>query len=158
MPSRIWVELSSIDTGSPNRDDAILHTELFDQREEPALEFDGECLAMDASDHLTVVGWLGLHAFRKKISVAVEDYALAASVSEPPRFICTATASVDRSALGLCRKRGIDHWLSDQLLCDTIDISAHIEAALENGTASSSPLTLPALRSWAGLPVPHAFT
>jgi len=151
---RIWVELSSIDTGSPNRDDAILHTELFDHREEPALEFDGERLAMDAPDHLTVVGWLGLHAFRKKIVVAVEDYALAVGASEPPRFICTAKVSVDRSALGLRRKRGIDHWLSDHLLGDTIDISAHIEAALETGAASSSQLTLPALRSWAGSPVP----
>jgi polyisoprenoid-binding protein YceI len=153
---RIWVELSSIDTGSPSRDDEILRTELFDQRGEPALEFDGERLEVDASDHLRVVGWLGLHAFRKEIAVAVEDYALSAGASESPRFVCTARASVDRKALGLRRKRGVDHWLSDKLLGDTIDIAAHIEATLESAGASSSPPTLLALRSWAGARVPHA--
>ena len=45
---RIWVELPSIDTGSPARDNEILRTELLDQREEPALEFEGERLEIDA--------------------------------------------------------------------------------------------------------------
>ena len=153
---RIWVELSSIDTGSPSRDDAILRTEVFDQRDEPALEFDGERLEMDASDRLTVVGWLGLHAFRKEISVALEDCSLSDGASESPRFVCTARASVDRGALGLRKKRGIDHWLSDKLLADTIGITAHIEAILQSSVASSSPLTLGALRSWAGSRAPHA--
>jgi polyisoprenoid-binding protein YceI len=133
---RIWVEVSSIDTGSPSLDERILRTELFDQREEPALEFDGERLEVDASDHFTLVGWLGLHSFRKEISVAVEDCALQIGPSASPRFVCTARASVERKALGLHRKRRLDHWLSEQLLGDTIDIAAHIEAEGSVGTAA----------------------
>lgn len=133
---RIWVELSSIDTGSAGLDEQILRTELFDQRQEPALEFDGERLEIDASDHFTLVGWLGLHAFRKEISVAVEDCALEISTSASPRFVCTARASVERKALGLRRKRGLDHWLSEQLLGDTIDVAAHIEAEGSVATAA----------------------
>jgi polyisoprenoid-binding protein YceI len=150
---RIWVELSSIDTGSRSRDDEILRTDLFDQRWEPALEFDGERLEIDASDHLALVGWLGLHSVRKKIRVAVDAYALEVGALKSPRFACSARASIDRRALGLGRTPGVGHWLSDQLLGDTIDIMARVEAALENPVAASRPATLAALRSWA---CPHA--
>jgi polyisoprenoid-binding protein YceI len=144
---RIWVELSSIDTGSRSRDDALLRTELFDQRWEPALEFDGERLEVDAADHLALVGWLGLHSLRKEISVAVDAYALEVSASKPARFTCTARASIDRRALGLTRKLGAGHWLSDQLLGDAIDIMARVEATVENPVAAARPATLTALRS-----------
>ena len=133
---RIWVELSSIDTGSASLDEQILRTELFDQRDEPALEFDGERLEMGASYHFTLLGWLGLHSFRKEISVAVADCALETGTSAPPRFVCTARASVERKALGLRRQRGLDHWLSEQLLGETIDIAAHIEAEGSAATAA----------------------
>jgi len=133
---RIWVELSSIDTGSASLDEQILRTELFDQRDEPALEFDGERLEVDAADHFTLVGWLGLHSFRKEISVAVEDCALELGAAGSPRFVCTARASVERKALGLRRQRGLDHWLSEQLLGETIDIAAHIEAEGSAATAA----------------------
>lgn len=147
---RIWVELSSIDTGSPSRDDEILRTELFDQREEPALEFDGERFESDASDHLSLVGWIGLHAFRQKVSVTVEDYALKAGAPGAPRFACMARVSVDRKALGLCKKRGMEHWLNDRLLSDTIDITAHIEATLESSVSISPSLALGVFRAWPG--------
>ncbi len=154
--ARIWVELSSIDTGSPNRDDAILRTELFDQRWEPALDFDGERLEIDGSDRLTLVGWLGLRAYRKEISVVVDTYAMKIDPAGTPRFVCTARASIDRKALGLHKKWGVGHWLSDQLLGETITIVARVEATLESPVAASPPVTLAALRSWVGPGAPHS--
>ena len=49
---RIWVDLSSLETGLRSRDEEILRTELFDQRWEPALEFDSERLEIDSSDRI----------------------------------------------------------------------------------------------------------
>ena len=147
---RIWADISSIDTGSRNQDDAILHTELFDQRSEPALEFDGERLEVDDANRLTLTGWLCLHTFRKKIPVVVDAYTLEIDASGRPRFVCSARASIDRKALGLHKQRGVGHWLSDQLLAETIDIVAHVEATLEDGVDASPPMTLTALRSWIG--------
>ncbi len=146
---RIWVEVSSIDTGSRSRDDEILRADLFDQRWEPALEFDGEGLEIDASDHLALVGWLGLNSYRKRICVAVDAYALEVRGSKAPRFVCSARARIDRRALGLRRTLSVGHWLHDQLLGDTIEIGAHVEATLENPVAASRPATLAALRSCA---------
>lgn len=148
---RIWVDLSSIDTGSCKRDEEILRTELFDQRCEPAMEFDGERLDVDASDRLTLVGWLGIRALRKEISVVVDGYEMKVDASGTPRFVCTARASIARRAFGLRKNWNIGHWLSDQLLGETIDIVARVEATLENGATASPPVTLTALRSWAGL-------
>jgi polyisoprenoid-binding protein YceI len=125
---RIWVELSSLETGSRRRDEAILHTELFDQRWEPALEFDGDRLEIGSSDHMTLVGWLALRSLRKQVSLDLTASTLALDRPGAPRFVCTAKASIDRRSLGLRRPRSVKHWLDDRLLGDTIDVVAHVEA------------------------------
>jgi polyisoprenoid-binding protein YceI len=139
---RIWVELSSLDTGSRRRDRAILRTKLFDQPWEPALEFDGERLEFPAPDRMTVIGWLGLRCLRKRIAVDLTPRPLEIDRSGSRRFVCTATASVDRRALGLKKPPGVHKWLSDHLVGDTIEVLAHVEATEELPLASyaSNPL------------------
>ena len=128
---RIWVELSSLETGSRGRDRAILRTELFDQRWEPALEFDGERLEIDSSDRMTLVGWLGLRSLRRQIAIDLTAHRLELDGSGAPRFVCTARASIDRRSLGLKKPRHAAHWLADHLLGDTIELMAHVEATRE---------------------------
>jgi polyisoprenoid-binding protein YceI len=142
---RIWVELSSLETGSRRRDKAIFHTELFDQRWEPALEFDGDSLEVHANDRMTVAGWLGLHSLRERIVVQLEPCLLNIDQSGSRRFVCTATASVDRRGLGLRKPRGVHSWLSDRLLGETIEVTAHVEAT------SDLPLAIHGTRADLGL-------
>ncbi len=146
---RIWVELSSLETGSRSRDEEILRTELFDQRWEPALEFDSERLEVDSSDRMTLVGWLALRSMRKEISIDLTANGLEIDRSGAARFTCTAKASVDRHALGLARPRGAADWLNDHLLGETIDILAHIEAI--RGGSLDTRAEIVTLRSLRGL-------
>jgi polyisoprenoid-binding protein YceI len=134
---RIWVELSSLETGSRRRDKAILHTELFDQDWEPGLEFDGERLEIDASNHMTLVGWLGLHSLRRQISIDLTAGRLALDPSGDPRFVCTAKATIDRRSLGLKEPRAITRWLKDRLVGQTIEVLAHVEAVRDLRTGAA---------------------
>lgn len=130
---RIWVDLSSLDTGSPERDQYILSTEPFDVRWEPAVVFDSERMEIADANHGVVVGGLTVQACRQEIAVTVETRA------PPPddpdgatRRRYVARGSLARSAFGLRRTpRHIGDWLADKLLYDAIDFTAHIEASRE---------------------------
>jgi polyisoprenoid-binding protein YceI len=139
----IWVELSSVDTGSRRRDEELLRTELFDQPWEPALNFDSDRLELCPSG-ATLSGWVSLRAKRTWASIAVDAPQVTIDASGRPRFRCTARASLERKALGLGRSRTED-WLSDRLLGNQIEILAHVEASRES--ASPIPFLPDALRS-----------
>jgi len=132
---RIWVELSSIDTGSRLRDEAILRTELFEQQWEPGLEFDGDRWEIDGADGIRLIGLLGLRGFRKAISIKIDAPSLEVDPDGRPRFVCTAATSIDRKSLGLQHPRVPGHWLSDLLLGEKIEMVAHIEAIQSDQSA-----------------------
>jgi polyisoprenoid-binding protein YceI len=123
----VWVDLSSLDTGSRKRNDAILDTELFDIHWEPALVFDGEVARVDDRS-LVLTGWLGLHALRERLSVWVELERPAVVGEEATELVATAHASIDRRVLGLRRRRGAGGWLSERLVGRTIEMDARIVA------------------------------
>jgi len=126
---RLWVDLSSIDTGSQQRNQHILETDLFDVRWEPALVFDGGRLEADAAGGAVVVGLLTLHSYRREIAVSIDPAPLRGASGGAPRFALTARASIDRAAFGLRWRGGVHDWLSDRLVGDNVDITAHVEAA-----------------------------
>jgi polyisoprenoid-binding protein YceI len=124
----VWAELSSLDTGSRARDDAILSTELFDIQWEPAIVFDSERVEPAEGGAAVVLGWLSLHSIRKPIAVTIEATPLASGGSDGPRFSGNARATLDRHAFGLRRERRPRDWLSERLVDETIEVTAHIEA------------------------------
>jgi polyisoprenoid-binding protein YceI len=140
---RIWVELASLSTGSRRRDEEILRTELFDQRWEPALDFDAESVEIDDADRITLPGWLSLRTLRRRFSIAIVSPTIQADPSGALRFVCTARASIDRRALGLHHPNSVRSWLSDQLVGETIEIVAHVEAVQENASSALSQRSAP---------------
>jgi polyisoprenoid-binding protein YceI len=145
---RIWVELSSIDTGSRRRDEELLSTELFDHRWEPALEFDSDRLKLRPSG-ATLDGWVTLRAVRSRASIEIESPLVNVDAGGKPRLVCAARGSFDRKVLGMRHSGSAEHWLSDRLLGGMIEIVAHIEASGESSPLV--PLTLDALQSRATL-------
>jgi polyisoprenoid-binding protein YceI len=123
----VWIDLSSLDTGSPKRNEAILATELFDVASEPALAFDAEGIDVGASGSAMLHGSLTLQSFRQTVSVSVEVNRLGRGPSEPG-LVATARASIDRRALGLRRGSAVKDWLSERLVAPTIEMNAQIEA------------------------------
>jgi polyisoprenoid-binding protein YceI len=145
---RIWVDLSSIDTGSAKRDESILDTELFDVRWEPGLVFDSEQIALADPHHAVLLGQLALRCLSKEVVVVVEAKAHWREANGSDRRSFIARASIERSAFGLRRRGHLPDWLSDHLLGDRIDIHAYVEAVRE-GLAAGDRLTGPG----AGAPV-----
>jgi polyisoprenoid-binding protein YceI len=131
---RIWVDLSSIDTGSEERNEYILSTGLFDMRWEPALVFDSEHVDIDDDQHGAVVGSLTLQSIRKQIVVDIEGSVPQRDSSGAWRFMGTARASISRAAFGLRRPRRPGDLLSDEMLGDDIEMAAEIEATPVHST------------------------
>jgi polyisoprenoid-binding protein YceI len=125
----VWAELSSLDTGSRARNDAIFASELFDVCWEPAIVFDSERFEPGSGGPALAFGWLSLHSFRKRIAVSIEEAGLAeVGPSNGRRFVGSASAAIDRHAFGLRRQRRPRDWLSEKLVGQTIEVTAHVEA------------------------------
>ncbi|HET6149629.1 MAG TPA: YceI family protein [Polyangia bacterium] len=124
---RIWVDLSSIDTGSVKRDAFILATELFDIHWEPALVFDSERVEITGIGRGLIFGRLALHSFGREIALEVEAKSPRADSKGVWHLVYTARTSVDRGALGLRRNRYNDDWLSEAVVGEIIEITAHVE-------------------------------
>jgi polyisoprenoid-binding protein YceI len=139
---RIWIDLSSIDTGSARRDNFILATELFDLIAEPALVFDSQRIEFLEADRGVVVGWLALNSFRKQIAVSVERAPTRALPSGSKRLGFIARASIERRALGLRRPRHARDWLSDRAVGDIIEIAATVELAHDSTVTGPGEMAL----------------
>jgi polyisoprenoid-binding protein YceI len=139
----IWVDMSSIDTGSAERDELILGTELFDTRWEPALVFDSERIEPAGVGRGIVVGRLALHGVGKEVAVAVEAKAPRLDDGGDWHLIYAARTSIDRGALGLRRNRHMKDWLSEEVVGEIIEIAAHVEAARDDRPAADLPTSPP---------------
>jgi polyisoprenoid-binding protein YceI len=132
---RVWVDLSSIDTGSKARDEYILSTHLFDMQWEPGLVFDSEHVDIDDARHAAVVGWLTLQSIRKQVVVEIEASVPQLERSGALRFIGTARASINRATFGLRRPHQLGDLLSDGMLGEEIEMVAQIEATGVHSTS-----------------------
>jgi polyisoprenoid-binding protein YceI len=136
---RIWVDLSSVDTGSEKRDRDILASELFDLALEPALMFDSERVVMVGVGEGVVVGRLAVHTLGKEIAVAVQANAPRRDDRGTWHLAFTARTSIDRGALGMRRNRDVSDWLGEKVMGRTIDIAAYVEVARADGPAAELP-------------------
>ena len=143
---RVWVDLSSIDTGSTARDAFILATELFDTHWEPALVFDSERVEITGVGRGVVVGHLALHSFVKEIAVAIKAKPPLRDAKGVWHLVYNARTSIDRGALGLRRNRHIKDWLGESVVGENIEIAAHVEAARDNTLAGHAGSVDRALR------------
>jgi polyisoprenoid-binding protein YceI len=152
---RIWVDMSSIDTGSTQRNEFILATELFDVRWEPALVFDSERVEVGGVGRGIVVGRLALHGFGTQIAVKVEAKAPRRDERGAWHVVYIAHASIDRGALGLRRNRHITDWLGEGVVGEVIEIAAHVDAVRDDRPAADIPVPVAMARSTARGPHQH---
>jgi polyisoprenoid-binding protein YceI len=123
----VWADLSSLDTGSNRRNDAILDAEPFDLQWEPALVFDSERVEVAEHGCAVMVGWLGVGTYKRRIAVSIEANLASAPDSGAPRIVAKAHAAIDRHEFGLTRQKRPWDWLSEQFVDRTIDIAADLE-------------------------------
>jgi polyisoprenoid-binding protein YceI len=123
----VWADLSSLDTGSKRRNEAILDTELFDMPCEPALVFDSERVQVTDGGGAVMMGWLGVGSYKKRIAVLVETSLVPESDAGGPRFAAKARAAIDRHKFGLHRQKRPWDWLSEQFVDRQIEVAADVE-------------------------------
>jgi polyisoprenoid-binding protein YceI len=120
-----WVDLTSIDTGSPERDAQIRSSEFFNVVHFPVARFRSEMIAPVDGHRFVARGPLELHGVVQPIELTVtagpriED-------GDVVRPTYEVHGTIDRQAFGL-------HWNQDLdvggvVVGDRIDIRAHVEA------------------------------
>ncbi len=120
-----WVDLTSIDTGSPERDAQIRSAEFFNIAHFPVAEFRSEMIAPVDGHRFVARGSLELHGVVQPLELTVtagpriED-------GDVVRATYEVQGTIDRQAFGL-------HWNQDLdvggvVVGDRIDIRAHVEA------------------------------
>ncbi len=142
----VWVDLSSIDTGSARRDAHILATELFDLPAEPALVFDSDRIDLAAPDGGIIRGLLALNSCRQRVSVLVEQGGLRRDSAGAAHRIYAARGSFLRSALGLRRKGSAGDFLADAILADTVEFEGCFEVTRDEALAAAMSARPPSER------------
>jgi len=128
--ARVWVDLSSITTGDPERDAHVRSSEFLDIARFPRAEF--KSTNVDIPDGQVVIeGVLALHGIVHDVEIRA---AIGETTTDPdgrPRTTFTARAVIDRQSFGL-------HWNQDLdvggvVVEDEVEVEARVEAVACEG-------------------------
>jgi polyisoprenoid-binding protein YceI len=119
-----WVDLSSIDTGSCERDEHIRSSEFFDVARFPIAEFLSQSIAPIAGRSFLVHGQLVLHGVARPIELTVTPTSNA-QAGDAGCATYEVGATINRQAFGL-------HWNQDLdsggvVVGDRIDLEARVQ-------------------------------
>jgi polyisoprenoid-binding protein YceI len=137
---RVWVDLASIDTGEPSRDDHVRSPEFFDVERFPRAHFASSAIVTPAGEPPTVRGMLDLHGVRREVTLQVTERRPAADAEGPDgpaRLIFTVKGRLDRREFGLRWNQDLD--AGGIVLGDEIVVAAHIEAVAVDREAAAPP-------------------
>jgi polyisoprenoid-binding protein YceI len=129
IPSTInvWVDLSTIDTGDPERDAHVRSSEFLDVAHLPRAEF--EANDVEAREGRAVLhGRLGLHGVMHDVDVEVEPH-VAPMAGEKNAYLACAT--FDRRGFGLRWNQDLD--VGGVVVGDEIRISAELVLVRRTG-------------------------
>jgi polyisoprenoid-binding protein YceI len=122
---QVWIELATISTGSPERDDHIRSNEFLEVERYPRAEFESSSIEARAGRAL-VHGRLQLHGITRDLDVEVDPYTPPSADS-----LYRVRGKLDRQAFGL-------HWNQDLdvggiVLGDEIKLVAEVRLVRMNG-------------------------
>jgi polyisoprenoid-binding protein YceI len=126
-----WVDLASVDTGSPERDDHIRSAELLDVARLQRAEFDST--SIEVREGRTIVhGLLRFHGVMHDLDLEVET---PSGATDPARTTYAVKATFDRQSFGL-------HWNQDLdvggvVVGDEVQVSAEVKIVHTNGDRPS---------------------
>jgi polyisoprenoid-binding protein YceI len=126
-----WVELASVDTGSPERDAHLRSAELLDVTRLPRAEFDSTSVEV-REGRIIVHGLLRFHGVTHDLDLEIETPDGAA---DPAGSTYGVKATFDRQSFGL-------HWNQDLdvggvVVGDEVQLSAEVKIVHSNGDRTS---------------------
>ena len=96
-----WADVSSISTGSADRDGHLQSPDFFDAANHPKITFDGTSLAKNADGDYTLTGNLNMHGVSKPVQLAVEYSGVAKDPWGNSKAGFTITGKINRKDWGL---------------------------------------------------------
>ncbi|HMF39949.1 MAG TPA: YceI family protein [Polyangia bacterium] len=122
---QVWIDVASIDTGSPERDAHLRSAEFLDAARFPRAQFTSTDVALRRDGEAGVTGRLQLHGTARPVDLDVAAQRTWVDDQGLMRAAYDVHARVDRQAFGL-------HWNQDLdvggiVVGDKVEIDAHIE-------------------------------
>jgi polyisoprenoid-binding protein YceI len=139
---RVWIELDSVDTDSPERDAHVRLAEFFDVAQFPLAVFNSTNVTVTEGP-VVVNGRLDLHGVIHDVELTISPIAMPTSASTDQRRTFSVQARIDRQTFGL-------HWNQDLetggiVVGDHVEVEAHVDvvrSADAAGTGNGGQSTL----------------
>jgi polyisoprenoid-binding protein YceI len=129
----VWIDLASVDTGDPQRDDHVRSAEFFDVGRHPRAVFVSRSVGI-ADSVPVVMGLLSLHGVVAAVPVEITANEARIDPSGGERRVYAIRARLDRRQFGLRWNQDLD--VGGVVVGDTIDIDAHVETVREQSGPS----------------------
>jgi polyisoprenoid-binding protein YceI len=125
----VEVDLRSIDTGTPDRDNHIRSADFFDVESNPSMTFRSTRINLKGSDEAVVVGDLSLHGVTKPIELTVEANGFTKDPWGGYRCGFSAEGEINRKDFGISIEMPMDG--GGMVVGDKVKIQLEVEAVLE---------------------------
>ncbi len=122
---RVWVDLASVDTGDPERDQHVCSSEFFDVARFPRATFESTEIRLDGPNPV-VRGRLDLHGAKVDMDLEIVSRQRTTDTSGIERTIYEIGGRLDRREFGLRWNQDLD--LGGIVVGDEIRIVAHVES------------------------------
>jgi len=126
--------MSSVDTGTPQRDEDLRSDRFFDVEAHPEMSFASTEVEENADGSLTIVGDLTIRAITRQVRLAAEFLGLdATGLQGESRIGVVARTTIRRSDYGV-GERSVEG--NKVVVGDTVTVELDVEAHLEEADAS----------------------
>ena len=125
---RLWIDLSSVDTGDVERDAQIRSPEFFDVGRFPRATFTSRQVSLPARANPIVKGRLDLHGVTGGVDIEITRHNRWTDDTGAERISYQAKARIDRQRFGLRWNQDLD--VGGVVVADEIEIFAQVEARL----------------------------
>jgi len=122
---RVWVDLASVETGEPERDQQVRSSEFFDIPSFPRAVFTGTRVDLPEGGHPLIVGALDLHGVTAEVAVEITDDLPWLSDPDAPRMSFPLKARLDRRRFGLRWNQDLD--IGGIVVGDQVEISGRVD-------------------------------
>ncbi len=126
------VDLSSVNTGHPDRDNHIRSTDFFDVASHPAMTFQSAGLRPEG-DHFLLDGDLTIRGITRPVTLRLEVNGFGPDAYGGTRAGFTATGEINRQDWGVSYNGPIPGAANGVILSDKVTISLEIEGVLDKG-------------------------
>ncbi len=121
----VWIDLASVDTGSPERDAHLRSPEFLDVTRFPRAAFSSTDVALRSDSEATITGRLSLHGITDQVELTVTEARSWLDDDSVMRAGYTVRGTINRQTFGL-------HWNQDLdvgglVVGDEVELIARIE-------------------------------